>query len=136
MPRLRSKLRDELRIVLVGVALAAPAAAADRGASAPQAFALCSSCHPVTPGGGNGMGPNLFGVVGRRAGTAPAFPYSRALQKTSLVWTPAELDAFLADPSGKLPGNAMPAGPVASNAEREAIVTYLASLRAPARPVK
>lgn len=76
------------------------------------------------------MGPNLFGVVGRKPATSPGFAYSRAMQRKVGVWAPAELDRFLADPAGLAPGNAMPVGPVASAADRKAIIAYLTTLRA------
>jgi len=110
--------------VLSTPALAAPAT------RPPAAFALCASCHPVTANGGNGMGPNLYGVVGRKPATGAGFAYSHAMQRKTGTWTAAELDAFLADPAARAPGNAMPAGPVASAADRKAIITYLATLRA------
>lgn len=77
------------------------------------------------------MGPNLFGVVGRKAGSAPGFRYSRALQGVGLTWSRSELDAYLANPSRKVPGNAMPDTPVSAPADRAAIISYLASLPGP-----
>lgn len=77
------------------------------------------------------MGPNLSGVVGRKAGSAPGFRYSRALQSAGLIWSREELDAYLANPARKVPGNAMPAAPVGSATDRAAIIAYLSSLHRP-----
>jgi cytochrome c len=64
----------------------------------------CSDCHAL---GVPGQGPNLVGVVGRRAGSLPDYPYSDALKGSGLVWTPANLDRFLAGPKKMVPGTAM-----------------------------
>ena len=98
-------------------------------AAAPPAFATCKACHSVTKGGAPGVGPNLFGVVGTKAGTRPGYAYSSALKSSGLTWTPAKLDAYLAGPAKLVPGTKM-AVPGNANAEaREAIIDYLASLK-------
>lgn len=119
------------RISIAGVALAvgltmAQAAAAQAGdaAKGKEAFEdRCSMCHQ--PGGG-GMGPNLAGVVGRKAGTAPGFHYSAALAGSGLTWTAANLDRFLAGPSKLVPGTAMMVV-ISVPAQRADLIAYLAS---------
>ena len=54
------------------------------------AFAACAACHSVQPGGASGIGPNLHGVVGRAAGTAPGFAYSDAMKTSGITWSEAE----------------------------------------------
>lgn len=107
----------------------APAAAGDLLAKGKAAFAACSSCHVAAPGAASGIGPNLHGVVGRKAGTLAGFAYSEAMAKSGITWTEAELNAFLANPQGKVPGTAMAAGQVADAERRAAVVAYLASLK-------
>lgn len=110
---------------------AAPAAPAadDLLAKGKAAFAACASCHAVEPGAASGIGPNLHGVVGRKASSQAGFAYSEAMAKSGITWTEAELNAFLANPSGKVPGTAMAAGQVADADRRAAVVAYLASLK-------
>lgn len=105
-----------------------PASAAPAASAAPPAFATCKACHSVTKGGAAGVGPNLFGVVGTKAGTRPGYAYSNALKGSGLTWTPAKLDAYLAGPAKLVPGTKMAVG--TANAEaRKAIVDYLATLK-------
>lgn len=89
------------------------------------AFAICSACHSVAEGAASGTGPNLAGVIGRKAGSLPDFAYSEAMKGSGITWTESELDAFLADPAGKVPGTSMTAGAVPDEARRAAIIAYL-----------
>lgn len=108
-----------------------PASGADAGdlvAAGKAAFAACAGCHVAEQGVASAAGPNLHGVVGRKAGTLSDFAYSDALKASGITWSEAELDAFLADPAGKVPGTAMAAGGVSDAETRAAIIAYLASL--------
>ena len=97
-------------------------------AAGKAAFASCAACHSVDPAGASGVGPNLHGVVGRKAGAVADANYTQALKASGLVWTEAELDAYLANPSAKVPGTGMASMGVADAERRKAIVAYLASL--------
>lgn len=105
--------------------LAAPAAAQ----AAPNGEALfkqrCGTCHTITPGGRQAMGPNLSGLAGRKAGSAPGFKYSPALVAWGKNWDAATLDQFLAAPAKAVPGTRMMIA-VPNAADRQAIVAYLA----------
>lgn len=96
--------------------------------SGEAAFAACSGCHVAEKGEASMAGPNLYGVVGRKAAALEDFAYSDALAGSGIIWTEAELDAFLADPSAKVPGTSMAAGAVSDAETRAAIVAYLRSL--------
>ncbi len=131
-----SKAEAPLEQIVVrqpGVAAASAAAGApamgDLVAVGKAAFAACAACHSVQPGGASGIGPNLHGVVGRAAGTAPGFAYSDAMKTSGITWSEAELEAFLANPAAKVPGTAMAAGQVGDAERRSAIIAYLASLK-------
>ena len=127
--------RSEFRQVLVSlcavVMLLAPshADAAGNAATGAALFNRCSLCHSATKGGGNKIGPNLFGVVGRKAGTYPGFSYSAAMKKSGIVWAPAKLDAYLAAPQEIVPGNSMPFAGIANAPQRADLVAYLVTLK-------
>jgi cytochrome c len=109
-----------LALIPFGTALAA-------AVEAPAAYAACAACH--APAGGNGIGPSLTGVVGRKAGTSAGFHYSRALRQSGIRWNARTLDRYIADPQKLVPGNRMPFAGLKDAAQRAAIVQYLGTLR-------
>lgn len=85
----------------------------------------CRTCHSVKKDD-NRLGPNLHGIVGRKAGAADGFSYSSALQDGSFSWDEGKLDAFIANPDKAVPGNAMkPFSGVADEETRSAIIKFL-----------
>ncbi|HEY1905653.1 MAG TPA: PQQ-dependent sugar dehydrogenase, partial [Myxococcaceae bacterium] len=105
----------------------APPPSASRGATVFQT--LCALCHSVEPGAGGGQGPNLLGVVGRKAASTD-FSHSAALRRWGKTWTPELLGKYLANPGALVPGTTM-AVRVPDRAQRADVVAYLASLKAP-----
>ena len=95
----------------------------------PSSFALCGACHTTSSGGAHGMGPNLRGILGRKAGTLPGFAYSKALQNSGIVWTKEELDKFLESPRKSVPNTSMMYNGEADSAKREEVIKYLSSLK-------
>lgn len=80
---------------------------AQDAAAGATAFIRCRVCHTVERGEPNRVGPNLFGVVGRNAGTVAAFMYSDQMKGSNINWTEAYLDKYIQDPPGTVPGNRM-----------------------------
>jgi len=91
---------------------------------------LCSICHAASAdGSGETRGPNLFAVVGRRAGSEQNFAmYSPALQAYGAKWNISALDEFLKDPVATVPGTNMPVS-MPDDMERADVIAYLASLK-------
>jgi cytochrome c len=88
-------------------------------------FALCSTCHTLPAGGPNMTGPNLHGVFGRKAATAPNFSYSDALKATSWTWDAARIDTWITDPKAALPGTKMTFAGLKDPKDRTDVIAYL-----------
>lgn len=91
-----------------------------------QHFRRCATCHTLGEGGRDGVGPNLHGLFEREAGTHADFPYSPALQEADFTWSPEELDGWLSDPRGYLPGNRMSFAGLREEDDRRDLIGYLA----------
>jgi cytochrome c len=102
----------------------APASAADWDAGADVFETYCSDCHSVSPNGTNRKGPSLFHVMGRRAGTVAGFDYSPQMRGSGIVWNPASLNAYLANPDGAVPGGKMKKG-LPKPADRANVIEFL-----------
>ncbi len=97
------------------------------GNSGEASFATsCSGCHKVENGTSHRIGPDLWGVLGRRPGSAPGFvDYSGAMRAQGGVWTEEKLDKFIKEPQAAVPGTAMEFAGVADAATRARIIDYL-----------
>ncbi|MES2492740.1 MAG: c-type cytochrome [Pseudomonadota bacterium] len=116
----------------LGVAVAAaPSAALAGDAKAGQSVykAKCAMCHGDTAKSPAGLGPRLFGVMGRKAGSLPAYNYSPAMKASGLTWNPETMKRYLAAPQSVVRGNKMPMAPMASAPDRDNVTAYLATLR-------
>ncbi|UEM03449.1 cytochrome c family protein [Skermanella mucosa] len=101
------------------------ASAQGDAAAGEKAFNKCKACHTIEQGGANRVGPNLHGVVGREAGAVQGFSYSKPIQETDVSWTEDNLDKYLADPKGFIPGNKMAFPGIKNESERQNIIAYL-----------
>jgi cytochrome c len=87
----------------------------------------CAACHTFGKGEPNRVGPNLYGVVGRERASHPGFNYSAAMKGKPGKWTVEELNAFLANPRGFVPGTSMSFAGLPRGSERADVIAYLNS---------
>jgi cytochrome c len=87
----------------------------------------CAACHTYGKGEPNRVGPNLYGVVGRERGSHPNFNYSAGMKAKPGKWTVEDLNAFLLNPKGFVPGTSMSFAGVPRGSERADLITFLNS---------
>jgi cytochrome c len=115
-------------ILAIFVFCASASQAADIAKGKAAFIRQCAICHTIDKGGENRIGPNLSGIVGRRAGTAPGFKYTNAFRTIATFdWTEGLLGPWIALPSVMIPGTAMGAFPGVSDRDKDDIVAYLAA---------
>ena len=107
----------------------APKAVKAVAVARPASFAMCQTCHSTGQGEAHRIGPNLFGIVGAKAGSKPGFNYSDAMKDSGIAWSRDRLDAFIAAPRAVVPGTKMVIAGPKDAAKRKEIVDYLATLR-------
>ncbi|WDF75166.1 c-type cytochrome [Novosphingobium sp. KACC 22771] len=117
-------LRRALALALCCFASVPVSAAAD----APTGFAICATCHGAH-GEGSDAGPELRGVLGRKAASGTDFAYSAAMRRSGKVWTEAEIAAFLLNPQAAVPGTRMAYPGASTPAEAAALAAYVAMLK-------
>lgn len=88
-------------------------------------FALCQSCHTITPGGANMTGPNLHGVFGKASASNPDFKYSDALKAAGWTWDADKLNQWLAKPQEFLPGTKMSFAGLKKPQDRADVIAWL-----------
>ncbi len=128
--------RQIIICLLVGLSalfLANTASAAD-ATFGERLFDRCLPCHTVAQGSPHSLGPNLFGVIGRAAGTAEGYVYSPAMTNSGVTWTAENVALFLRDENGSspdsfIPGNRMIQLALPTPAEVENMLACMQTLR-------
>jgi cytochrome c len=93
-----------------------------------QAAKKCAACHDFTKGGPNKVGPNLFGIVGDKKGEGRGFNFSAAMKAKGGTWSIDDLNQFIDNPKGFIPGTVMGFAGIQKGSERADVLAYLNSL--------
>jgi cytochrome c len=100
-------------------------ASVEKGAAAAK---KCAACHTFEKNGPNRVGPNLFGIVERARASEAGFNYSAAMKAKGGKWTYDDLNKFISNPKGFVPGTAMGFAGIPKDSERADVIGYLRSL--------
>ena len=116
-------------LLLAGLLTAQPALAAGDAAAGKALFnQKCAICHsPVE--GQNKIGPSLWGVVGRKAGTLATYTYSDAMKNANRTWNADTLNDYLTNPRQKIPGVKMIFAGLPQESDRQNVIAYLSTLK-------
>ena len=106
----------------------ATAMAAGDAAKGAKVFKKCKACHSIKAGKKK-VGPSMFGVVGRKAGTAKGYRFSKAMKSSGLTWDDATLDKFLKKPRKLIKKTKMSFGGLKKEKQRADVIAYLKTLK-------
>lgn len=114
-------------VAMFGVLSSVGTAAAQTGdaAKGERVFGQCKTCHTMDKGGKNGVGPNLAGVFGRKAGTVDGFKFSEAMTGSGIVWDEKVLAEYLKEPKSRIPGNKMAFVGIKRQDQLDDLIAYL-----------
>ncbi len=96
-------------------------------------FAQCAACHTLTQGGPNMTGPNLYGVFGRKIGTAAGYDYSDAVKAQSFTWDADHINTWITDPRAMIPGAKMTFMGLKDPKDRTDVIAYVKVQTTPAK---
>ena len=88
-------------------------------------LALCKSCHTIKQGEDSGVGPNLWGVFGRRAGSLAGFSYSSGMKALGVTWDADHINTWITKPSAMVPGTKMTYAGMENPKDRIDVIAYL-----------
>jgi len=88
-------------------------------------FKKCAACHSISQGGGNKIGPALWGVLGRNAGSVSGYKYSKSMIAHAKPWSFEEMNGFLIKPKDWVKGTKMSFAGVKNAKDRAAVILYM-----------
>ena len=98
-----------------------------------ELWGKCQACHTIQPNGRNLVGPALYGVFGRVAGSLAGYRYSEAMKQSGMVWTDENLDRYLAATQDVIPGSKMYGG-LAIDQDRADLLAWMRQMAGPTKP--
>ena len=99
--------------------------ASTNAAEGAKIFKKCAACHSITEGGANKIGPALWGVLGKPAGSVPSYKYSKAMASHGKNWSFEEMNGFLIKPKDWIKGTKMSFVGLKNVKERAAVILYM-----------
>ena len=122
-----------MRVSIVAIAMAAMSVSSMAYADGDpvlgkSVFNKCAVCHTIDPAK-KGVGPTLFGVVGRQSATVEGYSYSTAMKAANKTWDAATLDVYLTDPKAMVPGTKMTFAGLPKPEDRANVIAYLATIK-------
>ena len=99
--------------------------ASTNAADGAKIFKKCAACHSIAQGGANKIGPALWGVLGRKAGSVADYKYSKAMTEYGKPWSFEEMNGFLIKPKDWIKGTKMSFAGLKNAKERAAVILYM-----------
>ncbi len=98
--------------------------------------AICTSCHYFGENEGHKVGPNLYGIIGRPAGSKADFAYSEDMKKQKFKWDAERIDKWITAPKAMLPGTKMSYPGMDKPEIRKNIIAWVVSVTTPPKTKK
>lgn len=111
-------------VLYAGFAAVTPGYAQD-AAAGEKVFVQCRACHQIGENAKNAVGPELNGLFGRKAGSAPGYSYSSANKNSGITWDEATFREYIKDPKAKIPGTKMAFPGLKNPKQIDDVVAYL-----------
>ncbi|GAC1421550.1 MAG: cytochrome c family protein [Burkholderiaceae bacterium] len=111
-------------LLTLALAIAIPMRCTQAADLGRKSFEVCIACHSLNAGE-HGVGPSLYQIMGRAAGSAEGFRFSGPMKRSGIVWDRTTLSAFIRNPQEAIPGTRMPFSGMNDQTSIGAIVDYL-----------
>jgi len=100
-----------------------------------KVFKKCSACHMIASGGKNMIGPNLWSVIGRTAGSVSDYKYSKAMIAYGKEWTFEEMNSYLIKPQAYIKGTKMAFAGLRKEKDRASVILFMNSKSSSPKPL-